>query len=301
VKRLVVVFAATALVVAAAAFGTVFTNPAVITMGGPAGGPLAGSPYPSPITVSGLRASLQTVTVTLNDVSHTFPDDLGLLLVSPTGAKMLFLSDACGNGDLSTQDFTFSDAGAAVLADATPPGCAGGTFRPTDYDVSEDADLLAPAPTGPYPERAPAGSATLNGVFGGSNPNGTWNLWVLDDSGGDGGSFAGGWSLDITNPPTAVSVREFHARPRGLTVSVRWRTTSEAHILAFDVLRVRGNGTVRVNAKPIAARAAGSTAGASYALVDRAIAPRSSYTYLLRVTRSDGSRVIYGSSSVATL
>src|SRR5262249_55070841 len=44
----------------------------------------------------------------------------------------------------------------------------------------------------------------------GTNPNGTWSLYVFDDAGGDMGSFAGGWEIDIitdqcptpTPPPT---------------------------------------------------------------------------------------------------
>jgi len=38
-------------------------------------------------------------------------------------------------------------------------------------------------------------------VFDGTNPNGTWSLYVFDDSAPgadmDGGKFAGGWSIKI--------------------------------------------------------------------------------------------------------
>ncbi|WP_249263521.1 calcium-binding protein, partial [Microcystis aeruginosa] len=40
-------------------------------------------------------------------------------------------------------------------------------------------------------------------VFNSTNPNGTWSLYVVDDVGGDAGTIAGGWSLDIgTAAPT---------------------------------------------------------------------------------------------------
>src|SRR5205823_7554770 len=59
-----------------------FTNPAAITI---PSGPGAASPYPSTINVSGFTGSVVKVTVTLNNISHTFPDDVDILLVGPTG------------------------------------------------------------------------------------------------------------------------------------------------------------------------------------------------------------------------
>jgi hypothetical protein len=45
-------------------------------------------------------------------------------------------------------------------------------------------------------------------VFNGESPNGTWRLYVVDDSAGDAGRIAGGYSLTITAaaPPTAALV-----------------------------------------------------------------------------------------------
>ena len=67
-----------------------FSNPASITI--PSVG--VGTPYPSNITVSGLSTSIAAVTVTLSNLTHTFPDDIDLLLVSPSGRKMIIMSDA---------------------------------------------------------------------------------------------------------------------------------------------------------------------------------------------------------------
>ena len=51
--------------------------------------------------------------------------------------------------------------------------------------------LSVPAPT-------PSENIAL-GVFATSDPNGTWQLFIVDDVGNnDTGSFAGGWSLTIT-------------------------------------------------------------------------------------------------------
>src|SRR6185369_13315613 len=46
---------------------------------------------------------------------------------------------------------------------------------------------------------APAGSfSNPLSILNGSNPNGTWALYVLDDSPGDQGSISGGWTLSLT-------------------------------------------------------------------------------------------------------
>ena len=62
-------------------------------------------------------------------------------------------------------------------------------FKPTSY-FSGDV-FPAPAPPGPNLEPAPAGSATFASAFNGSNPNGTWSLYVFDFAAGDGGTMAG--------------------------------------------------------------------------------------------------------------
>ncbi len=46
-------------------------------------------------------------------------------------------------------------------------------------------------PAGPYPTALSA----LNGV----NANGSWSLYVFDDSGGDAGGISNGWSLTLTS------------------------------------------------------------------------------------------------------
>jgi hypothetical protein len=63
--------------------------------------------------------------------------------------------------------------------------------------VDPDA-FPGPAPMGPYNTPAPTGAATFGSVFDGTNPNGTWSLYVFDDAAMDSGTIAGGWELDIT-------------------------------------------------------------------------------------------------------
>ena len=58
-----------------------FSNPAAITINDAA----VASPYPSTINVSGLGGTVTRVTVRLIGLSHTFPDDIDMLLVGPGG------------------------------------------------------------------------------------------------------------------------------------------------------------------------------------------------------------------------
>ena len=126
-----------------------------------------------------------------------FPDDLDLLLVGPTGAALLFMSDAGGSDDVSNVNLTFSDA-ASLLPDGSP--LVSGTYRPTSYQGSDITEtFVAPAPAG-FTRAAPEGSGTFASTFVGLDPNGEWRLFVEDDAGGDSGLLAGGWSLTITAP-----------------------------------------------------------------------------------------------------
>lgn len=168
--------------------GGTFSNPGSINI--PAGAPASTSgpagPYPSTIAVSGLTGPVSKVTVTLSGMNHTFPDDIDILLVGPAGQKMILMSDAGGSLDLINVNLTFDDDAASPLPDSTQ--IVSGTFRPTNFGTGDT--FVAPAPGPPY------GSALS--VFNGTDPNGTWSLFVTDDAGADVGSIAGGWSLTIT-------------------------------------------------------------------------------------------------------
>ncbi len=160
-----------------------YTNAAAITISDVG----AGSPYPSLINVTGLGGMISNVTARLINISHTFPDDIDLLLMSPTGQTVLLMSDAGGSSDLNDVTMTFSDAAAAALSNSGQ--LTSGTFKPTNFEAATDS-FTAPAPPGPY--------ATNLFAFNGQPANGTWSLYVMDDGAGDAGTIDGGWSLTIT-------------------------------------------------------------------------------------------------------
>ena len=178
----------------AATASTTFCNTASIA-GGTTPGPLA--PYPSSISVAGMGTT-STVNVQLRSLTHSWSSDLDLLLVGPTGARLVIQSDVGSSSSVSGLNYDISDSGATLLPDGAQ--LVAGTFKPTNYGGGDP--FAAPAPAGPYNEAAPAGTATLTSTFAGTNPNGQWKLFVVDDANGDSGAYAGGWCLDVANAVT---------------------------------------------------------------------------------------------------
>src|SRR5262249_4805247 len=88
------------------------------------------TPYPSTIAVSGLSGVVSKVTVTLNSISHTFPDDIDILLVGPTGQSMILMSDVGGVGPgVVGVTVTFDDNAKNSLANAAT--MTSGVFKPS--------------------------------------------------------------------------------------------------------------------------------------------------------------------------
>lgn len=183
--------------------GLTFSNPAPLTI--PSSGSNApASLYPSPITVSGINAPVAKVTVKINKLSHTWVNDVDILLVSPLGDKMVIFSDVGVSQPDPVDAVIVLDDDAPTVLTATST-ITSGTFKPVNVNTTDP--FPAPAPAGPYESPAPAGSATLNGVFAGKDPNGVWNLYVMDDTNLDGGSISEGWEISfITLTPVCNTI-----------------------------------------------------------------------------------------------
>lgn len=155
----------------------------------------AASPYPSVINVSGLTGLVGKVAVTLTGLTHGFPDDLDLLLVGPSGQKVVIMSDAGGGHALANVNLTLAD-GAGALPDSGQ--ISGTNYGPTDYEAGDN-----------FPAPAPAGAVgNVLSLFNGADANGDWSLYVVDDATGDAGVIAGGWSLAITTVQTVSPVAD---------------------------------------------------------------------------------------------
>jgi len=144
------------------------------------------TPYPSMINVSGLTGTISKVAVTLAGLSHTFPADIDLMLVGPNGQSTVLMSDAGGSGVASNLQLTFDQTSSNTLPSGS--GLASGTYRPANYSQPDDFPVPGPG-SGNY-------SADLS-VFNGLDPNGVWQLLVVDDEAGDTGSITNGWSLSF--------------------------------------------------------------------------------------------------------
>ena len=138
------------------------------------------------------------MTVTLSGLSHTWVSDIDLLLVGPAGQKVLIFSDVGDNFNANNITVTLSDAAASSLP--ATGSFASGTYKPTDYSANPPgADVFpGPAPAGPY--------GTVLSGFNGTDPNGTWSLYVVDDGPDDSGTINGGWSVTITTSAAAPTI-----------------------------------------------------------------------------------------------
>jgi subtilisin-like proprotein convertase family protein len=196
-----------------------FSNTAPIAIPASGTGAATGapaSPYPSNIIVSGAPTSLTKLTMKIKNFNHSFSDDVDLLLVSPTGRKMIVMSDVGGSTVATNFNITLDDDAATVLPDGD--SLASGTFKPANYPADQDL-FPAPAPAAPYLSPQPGGTDTLTSAFTGAeggNPNGTWSLYVIDDAPGEIGNINGGWEITLINltigcakPVNAVS-RKVH-------------------------------------------------------------------------------------------
>jgi hypothetical protein len=273
------------------------------------GGGSVGSAAPATIVVSG-EPAVTRLTLGLTGIQHDKPDDIDILLVGPGGESVVLMSDAGADysiGSLAPDfggdaggagvDLVFDDAAVSGVPDEAFVGA--GTYQPSNYGKSvlpactsePDPDLFPSAPSGPY-------GSTMS-VFDGTDPNGAWTLFVVDDCAGASGALQNGWTVNVNPPTSAVGVARFGARAGAGRVALSWRTANEADLLGFNVFR--SSPTARqsqINRTLVPARLSGRSGAASYRLVDARVRRGVSYTYRLQVVRVDGSRGWAGSSAL---
>src|SRR5919107_770943 len=163
----------------------------------------AASTYPSTIGVRNMRGPVTDIQVSLNGVYHTRPRDLDVMLVGPDGTSSTFMSDACGDGDVSNRYWTFHSTGDSV--GMPQDACPGADYLPTNFG---------------FPDSFPGSGASGGDRFTDWHRKvltGQWKLYVVDDEAGESGRIANGWSLTITTGPVDAYVpgrRGRHGRRR---------------------------------------------------------------------------------------
>ena len=119
---------------------TIYSNSAAIIINdfAPVAPPYLASPYPAIINVSGVGGTLIKATVTLTNMSHTSPQDIDALVVSPNAQDTMIMAGAGGQNAMSHVTVNFDDAATNSL----PPsvgngnnqiGITNGTYKPTSY------------------------------------------------------------------------------------------------------------------------------------------------------------------------
>ncbi len=184
---LVPLFVAATTLLASTAAAQTYSNPANIAI------PLVGTanPFPASLLVSGAPLNFSAMTVTLTNFNHTFPNDVAVMLLGPTGASTVLFGRAGSGADAVNATLVFRD-GAPPLPTSSNTPIVSGEFAPTRVPTAIFTFASPPGPATPT-------SAALSS-FTGTNPNGIWQLYVQDFSGGDSGSITGGWSITFTPP-----------------------------------------------------------------------------------------------------
>jgi subtilisin-like proprotein convertase family protein len=143
--------------------------------------------YPIRFDLSGVPEHVRAQDVTLTvDFSHQKPDDLVIVLQSPTGTAVMLMANAGGAINCPGVQITFDDAalGSRPLNDGPLPTGTGVRFMPTEWPQGGvPASVPAPGPQPPY----------ANALFAFRNQpvRGVWTLWIADDSTNGTGLFAG--------------------------------------------------------------------------------------------------------------
>jgi len=168
-------------------------NTQQITINDSASPPTKATPYPSVKYVSGVSGTIAKVVVNLYKFYHTRYSEVHILLVSPEGTCVYLMGGCLSqyNPDGIERNFTIRDGNDIGYMPATGrPVGVNHTYRPTRY-----SQIVFPSPAPPKP---PALYKTTMADLNGEDPNGHWQLYVMDNTTLEAGYIKGGWDITIT-------------------------------------------------------------------------------------------------------
>ncbi len=194
---------------------------------------IAGLPnvYPAQIPISGGHRYLKGIQV-------LFPSfymdgdyaDLDILLEAPSGKRVMLMSDYFrGFEDVQIDELWFDSKAADTLPTFGLRSFI--HYRPANFGTSADT-FPAPGPGVVQPKLA-----TFNDLIN-ENPNGTWRLWVVDDSPAHSYfTLLKGWRLNLETSPVPICVQPELPKISGITDStavVSWESFGAAS--QWDIL-----------------------------------------------------------------
>jgi hypothetical protein len=176
------------------------------------------------LTGAGLGSSLLGITVTLNLSGSGYNGDFYAYL-SYNGVLVPLLNRVGVGTVTGTSAYGFSSSGYNITLNSASPDIHLNNVISGTYGV--DGRTVSPLSSASSFDTS--GRVTLDGRFGGMNPNGQWTLFFADVVAGGGNSTLTGWSLDITAVPEPVNVALalFGALFAGVA-AVRWRLHRKA-------------------------------------------------------------------------
>jgi subtilisin-like proprotein convertase family protein len=181
-----------------------------------------------PTTVKGSIADLN---VKLRSLDHQSPDDLAVMLVGPQGQALVLMGDAGNTNTIVNTFLTFDDEASGQLPN--PGNIISGTYKPSDF-------LINP---GIFTSGAPYPNVNNLAGFKGTDPRGTWALYVLDDTlNNANGRLASGWELVITTTNTKPQA----AKQRYKAVEDKELSVNRANGVLRNAKDAEGTRTLRV-------------------------------------------------------
>ena len=234
--------------------------------------PLTASPTPitSNLVIAGSTSGTITdVNVTDLNILHTYDRELAVSLKSPNNTTRLLLSSLCLDND--NINLKFDDNVASTYASIPCP--------PTTGLFYQAGETLAP--------------------FNGQTPIGTWQLQIVDNITGNGGSLES-WAIEVCVSQALLPVElvSFNAVKQQNKVALNWQTASERNNKGFYIERSTGNDFdfQRIGFVPAVTVAKPKN---NYQFADQSVVPGNIYYYRLRQEDTDGHFVYSDVKSVA--
>lgn len=131
-------------------------------------GQVEASQYPVTFSMPPMDGRVVSVQLVLHDIDHFQMADLDMALVSPEGKAVVVLSDGLKHA-ISPVTLTIADGGPPIPASGSP----GEIHAPTNHGSAADAFPMLGSSTDLFPTLA-----DLSGI----RPQGTWELYIVDDA-----------------------------------------------------------------------------------------------------------------------